>query len=201
MAALSLPQMNDEPLYFSLVTDADRRAYHELKSSFARLNSRRSRSHQATAFAEIVSKIRQYAIRGDSDDPKRSLVCGLVWLSDSMAFNTRQLCKLVGKCKSSINSGLQAIGSGPITMTPGHVRQLIELFPFMRGLGGEMRQWTIRGIAAPNIAIPASVPAANEDVDECGVPLTDSQPSDVLLSRFNFYPEDSDDFFETPAYD
>jgi hypothetical protein len=180
MAWLSRSVANDQPNYFSLLTDADRRAYHDLKSSFWQLDARTSRSHQAASFNEIIRKIRQYAIRGDYNDPKRSLVCGLVCMSDSIAFNTRQLCRLVGKCKSSINSSLQAIGSGPITMTPVHVRQLIQLFPFMKGLGLEMRQWTIRTFPAPDTAIPA----AKEDVE-------------MDFFSIEFEQEESEDFFET----
>jgi hypothetical protein len=148
----------ERPNYLLLLTSDDKRGYESLREAIDPLAARMMRALLGEKFQEIIGNIRDYAVRGDSDDWKRCLVCGIAWLDDSLAISTRQLCKLIGKCKSSINSGLQALGYETVPLSPHHATSLVRVFPFMRDRVDEMRQWTIRtrlpGTTAMTLAPP-----------------------------------------------
>jgi hypothetical protein len=171
------------PNYLSLLTSDDKRGYESLREAIDPLAARTIRSLLGEKFQEIVGRIRDYAIRGDSNDWKRCLVCGVAWLDDSLAISTRQLCKLIGKCKSSINSGLQAIGYETVPLSPEHARSLVGVFPFMRDRVDEMRQWTIRGHMAGTAALTLASPktAAVEADQEAAALFPGSEIEDWML--------------------
>jgi hypothetical protein len=51
---------------------------------------------------------------------------------------------MLGRCKSSINFGLQAIGYETIPMTPVYALAITAELPFFIGRSNEIRQWTMR---------------------------------------------------------
>jgi hypothetical protein len=148
----------DAPSHLYLLTGDDKKGYESLREAIDPLSVRTTRTLLGEKFEEIVGRIHDYAIRCDADDWRRCLVCGVAWLDDSLAISTRQLCKLIGKCKSSINSGLQAIGYETIPVSPEHATSLVRVFPFMRDRVDEMRQWTIRGRMPGAAAFPFASP-------------------------------------------
>jgi hypothetical protein len=137
-----------------LLTPADQDGYLRLREGLHVLAVRIKRAQLATHFVEIVTRIREYCVRRDQDDWKRSLVCGLLWLSDdsesdpaqgAFALSTRQLCKLVGRCKSSVNAGFQSLGYVTTPISLAQTSAFLRALPFMRNSMEEMRQWTVRG--------------------------------------------------------
>ena len=84
------------------------------------------------------------SMRGDSEDRNRALVCGIYWLKDSIAINTRQLIKILSKCKSSINGSFQQLGYGTIPAGVDSCGELIKVFPEWNNNFSELRQWTVR---------------------------------------------------------
>jgi hypothetical protein len=97
----------------------------------------------------------------------------------AFAVSTRHRCKLIGKCKSSINAGFQAVGYTTTPMSAAHAASLVQVFPFMRSNCGEMRQWTIRAttFGSPRISfetapLVSSALEAREQID----PLADPGP-------------------------
>jgi hypothetical protein len=132
------------PAYWNLLNEGDRQGYMVLRGMLKPVVMRATKSTVARKFAAIISEIKKYAVRGDENDWSRSLVCGMVWLGDCIGLSTRQLSKLIGKCKSSINSVFQALGYGTIPTTADHAKALVHIFPFMIDNCEEMRQWTIR---------------------------------------------------------
>ena len=133
-----------EPRFFELLTPEDKILYSKLKESLSGRGTRNRRGKRLEAFSDMLIKVKDYSIRGDEDDWKRSLVCGVVWLNDSIAINTRQLRSLVEKCKSSINGSLHRMGYNPTAASGDQSTILIEKLPILKGNFSELRQWTVR---------------------------------------------------------
>jgi hypothetical protein len=162
---------NDEiPTHWNLLTPEDQSDYLHLRQQLDAFTVRTSRDRVATQFKEIITKIVNYCLRNNEDDWKRFLVCGLVWLQPEVeidhhdgafALSTRQLCKLVQRCKSSINAGFQSIGYVTTSTSLAHTSAFLRIFPTMRNNMEEMRQWTIRGLVAG--CCPFPIPSATEN--------------------------------------
>jgi hypothetical protein len=105
----------------------------------------------------MLDLIKAYAVRGDADDLSRSLVCGLVWLSDGIAVNIQQLKLLSSKCKSSINGSFGQLGYLPIPSGADAAGELIQKFPFMKDQFTELSQWTIRQLKDTPIKIDIGI--------------------------------------------
>jgi hypothetical protein len=127
-----------------LLTEDDRRAYEKLHHEMEQMAVRTPRKQLGTMFKDVIAKVHLFAIHNDGNDAIRCLVCGSVWLEDALGISTRRLTKLIGRCRSLINAGLQSFGYGTVPTTPEHIALLVKVFPFLRENVGEMRQWTIR---------------------------------------------------------
>jgi hypothetical protein len=127
-----------------LLTEDDRRAYEELHHEMEQMATRTPRKQLGAMFKDVIAKIHRFAIHNDGNDAIRCLVCGIVWLEDALGISTRRLTKLIGRCKSSTNAGLQSFGYETVPTTPEHLALLVKVFPFLRENVSEMRQWTIR---------------------------------------------------------
>jgi len=135
---------SSEPRFLELLTPEDREQYTNLKQSLTGAGTRNRRGKRLEAFADMLEKVKEYSIRGDDDDWKRSLVCGVCWVDSIIAINTRQLKCLISKCKSSINGSLHRMGYNPAVSGGDFSSALMEKIPFLKGNFSELRQWTIR---------------------------------------------------------
>ena len=149
------------PAHYDILTDEDKAGYQELRKSLQSAFSLAPRSSKISdSFESVVEQLRRYIICGDaSAELRRSLVCGIMWIDNVIAINTRQLCIIVGKCKSSVNSGLQAIGYTTIPTDANTATALTKAFPFMKSDFGEMRQWTFRLMPAMHKDMTAYEPS------------------------------------------
>ena len=142
------------PNFFDLLSADDKIEYFKLKSSLDGTVSKRNRGHRVEAFGAILDEIQKYVERGDENDWKRSLVCGVCRMNNMIAINIRQLRLLITKCKSSINGSLQRLG---YLTNPSHAeswKMFIEKIPFLKNNYTELRQWTIRCKNEPVAATP-----------------------------------------------
>jgi hypothetical protein len=133
-----------DPQYWELLTEADQTTYRQLKHDFTMGNVKRVRNNRLETFEGVLDAIRHFAERGDNNDWRRFLVCGVCWMENAIAINTRQLRLLVAKCKSSINGSLQKMG---YTTNMSHSESWKILFPhipLLKDHFAELRQWTIR---------------------------------------------------------
>ena len=139
------PPANDTtPQYWDLLSEQDKAQYTQLKLDFSAGSTKRVRNSRLETFDGILDTIRTFAERGDDNDWRRFLVCGVCWLDNAIAINTRQLRLLVSKCKSSINGSLQKMG---YTTNMSHSESWKILFPhipLLKDHFSELRQWTIR---------------------------------------------------------
>ena len=140
-------QLNTEPQYYDLLSSSDKENLKALKKDINSIVIKSGRAKFCSIFEKIVDKIHEFVVRGDSSDNIRSLVCGIIWMDDIIAINTRQLILTINKCKSSINSGFQAIGYTTVQMDPKTAVTLVKRFPFMKENFCETRQWTLRKLS------------------------------------------------------
>lgn len=135
---------NKLPQYWDRLNDADKQTYMLLRNTLSTPTLRNRRNKSAETFTEIIESLKQFVMRGDSDDKNRALVCGIYWFPDSIAVNTQQLMLMLSKCKSSINNSFQLLGYGTIPTGANASPELIRLFPEFKNNYAQLRQWTIR---------------------------------------------------------
>ncbi|OHT03885.1 hypothetical protein TRFO_28787 [Tritrichomonas foetus] len=143
---------NGRPLYWDLLSKSDQSAYLTLQNAFNSSAMKRNRGHRLETFGDILDTIRDFSEHKDVDDWRRFLVCGVCWMDNAIAINTRQLRLLISRCKSSINGSLQKLG---YITNPSHSKSWNALFaqiPLLKDNFAEIRQWTIR--VKPRISIP-----------------------------------------------
>jgi len=145
------------PQYWELLNDADKIAYKFLRQTLASPSCKNRRNRSVQTFSDIIAGIKAYVIRGNDDDAKRALVCGVCWLDSSIAINTRQLRLILSKCKSSINGSFQQLGYGTIPTGADSASSLIRIFPFLENNFAELRQWTVRQLISQSPQ-PSSLP-------------------------------------------
>jgi hypothetical protein len=133
-----------DPMYWTVLSDEDQTKYRQLQRSIDPLLLRTTRHQLPAKFQIMIHQIQQYVVQHNDDDWKRNLVCGIIWLDDAIAICTKQLSKLMKKCKSSINFGFQSLGYVTVTMTSEHASVLMQTLPVFACGSGEIRQWTVR---------------------------------------------------------
>jgi hypothetical protein len=130
------------PHNFERLTDPDKGQYRWLQAKFHDPSSKNRRGGAIQQFNALLQEIKAFIVRGDNDDQTRSLVCGLCWLSDTLAVNTSQLSLMTNRSKSSINGSLGLMRYQPI---PGLIdAALITDFPHLKNITAEIRKWTVR---------------------------------------------------------
>jgi hypothetical protein len=134
----------DDPMFFTLLDEEDRKKYRELQGILRHSEKRYKRNKRLEGLQDALDAIQEFAIRRQPDDWKRSLVCGVCWIGQDIAINIRQLKLLVNKCKSSINGALSKMGYGTSAINAPLAPSLLSYIPFLKGNFIEQRQWTVR---------------------------------------------------------
>ena len=129
---------------WSMLNDQSKMEYLQLQKSINKVINQSGKSKFNQIFDEVTQLIEEYIKFDTSPNHPRSLVCGYLHIDNALAINTRNLMKLIGKCKSSINMGFQAIGYRVIETEAVHASSLMKNFPFMKSQITMTRQWTIR---------------------------------------------------------
>ena len=132
------------PNFFQLLTDYDKVQYGCLRVALGGPMNKNQRNKRVETFVDSLAAIKAFCIRGDYDDWKRCLVCGVSWLGEDIAINTRQLRLLIFKCKSSINGSLLKMGFNITVGRTETAQKIARQFPVIRDNTPELRQWTIR---------------------------------------------------------
>lgn len=122
----------------------DREGYMSMRETLTSPACKNRRNKSAETFIDVIETIKNFVMRGDKDDLQRGIVCGMYWVGEDLAINTRQLRILLQKCKSSINGSLQMIGYASPAASNDTSSILFNLFPFWKDNFRELRQWTIR---------------------------------------------------------
>lgn len=132
------------PAFFDLLTESDKEKYDVLREELSSTDRKFKRYKRITSLQDALAAIQEYCSRGDKDDWKRALVCGVCWMGGDIAINTRQLRLLINKCKSSINGALAKMGFSSVPIKGDSSSQLVQAIPFLKGNFLEQRMWTVR---------------------------------------------------------
>ncbi|KAH0785271.1 potassium/sodium hyperpolarization-activated cyclic nucleotide-gated channel 1 [Histomonas meleagridis] len=108
------------------------------------MQAKNQRNQRISTFQQSLEKIKSYAIRGDGNDWKRCMNCGIFWLDNAILLNTRQLSILILKCKSSINGSFQKMGYNSSLGNTNFVNTLIEKYPAIKNYPIELKKWSVR---------------------------------------------------------
>ena len=137
-------QMGHSPpmLFWNSLSNDDKTAYLNLKESFHGGNGTIQKSRHQASFKKDLYTIHSYIERRTENIDIRSIVCGIHFSGKFVCVNTRQLKYLLGRCKSSINNGLQQLG---YISAKNRVKQVIvSVLPSLLHEGTVLRQWTLR---------------------------------------------------------
>jgi hypothetical protein len=179
------------PLHFERLSDADKGQYRLLQAKFHDPSSKNRRGGAIQQFHALLQEIRAFIVRGDTNDQTRSLVCGLCWLSDTLAVNTSQLSLMTNRSKSSINGSLALMCYQPI---PGLIdAALITYFPGLKNDNAELRKWTVRKRVFFTPPPDLSSLRAGEEKKEDEYPRPNPWEDDFAFRDAEFHFSDTDD--------
>ena len=147
-----------KPQYWEIQTESDRIQYRGLQAKFHEMVGKSRKGERLDLFTDRFAKIKAFVQRGDDNDWRRSLLCGVFFLNGAMAINIQQLRKLLGKCKSSINGSLQRLGY--IVQTQSHEveKEMLSMIPAPARDISELKKWTIRKYTPPTQEAPEQKP-------------------------------------------
>ena len=135
---------NETPYYFEFLSPEDQKQYKEMKERISSSEKNFKKNKRIECFQDALDCIQQFCVRNDGEDWKRYLVCGICWMDQDIAINTRQLRILIDKCKSSINGALSKMGYGTLPIKSQISANLVNYIPYLKGNFVEQRQWTVR---------------------------------------------------------
>lgn len=143
------PQVREQPLFWEVLSEVDKERFNRMRSALASPACKHRRHHTAQINNDILSAIKSFVVRNDQDDWRRALVCGIYWMPDGIAINTRQLRILLSKCKSSINALFQNLGYTTTPASSEFASALVRIFPMLKDNFPELRKWTQRVAGVP----------------------------------------------------
>lgn len=136
--------MDRRAVIFEQLTAEDRAEFEAMRKQLEEPIHKNRRNKSTELFGDVIDRVKRYVMRGDADEWKRAFVCGICWIQDTIAINTRHLRLLVVKCKSSINNYFKNMNYGTVPATSDAGTALARYFPFLKDNYQEMRQWSVR---------------------------------------------------------
>jgi hypothetical protein len=174
------------PALFDLLSQQGQLEYIHMQETFSNAKLHAGRNRMTEMFGQILARVNSFVMKGDGNDIKRGLVCGIFWIHNQIAVNPLRFSTFISKSKSSINGGLHTLKYRTIQIN------CPDAFEFRNALQlsyATMRHWTVR--------IQNDV----EVVGNCEIP-EDSTESNVLIEQRvededfgKFSSPDSFDFF------
>jgi hypothetical protein len=143
------------------LSQTDKERYMRLRSKFlAAFQESKSRGKglSDSAFCSEVQAVINFTESSDTNREERSIVAGLACCGPYVAVNNRQLKRLTGRCKSSINGSFQQIGYSGIRAAAKSRESVLSLVPSLRTDAGALRQWTARFSDNPVLTTPDRPP-------------------------------------------
>lgn len=171
MKSVLVPQAFVVPRFWNLLSDTDKFQYNRMRAAMSAPSNKNQRNKRIETFSESLEMIRKYAVRGESDDWRRCLVCGVFWLPEGLAINTHQLRILIFKCKSSINGSLQKMGYAASLGRTEAATAMVGSVPFLKDNATELRQWTVRRQGNGEPGLFSSPPESTRPVHSIVLPV------------------------------
>ena len=172
----------DLPMYFDMLNDDDKNRYVDLKQLLSNHKSGKGVDRKKS-FVDQLLLIQNYVERDDADDWKRGLVCGIIFLENSIAVNIQQFLKVINKCKSSVNGLFQKIGFSAHPQGSRFDDELINKVPIFQQEKNSVKRWTVRDcIANENpfrCAVSSDISRGIRGVDSVNVGTVAVEPKRV----------------------
>ena len=130
--------------HLKLLSETDLNGYFALRDRFHKEVANAKRGEKVDMFSKRLKIIKEFVVKNDSDDWKRSFATGVIFLENSIAINIKQLIVLMGKCKSSINGSLHQLGYIARPASKETDEQLVLSIPIFSKDRRELKKWTIR---------------------------------------------------------
>ena len=134
--------------YLDLLDKKDKEQYLHLKEEFATSTKDEKNDKQCDFFQNNLDEIQKFCIRNQSDDWKRCLVCGIVWLDSTLLINMARLTKLISDSKNSFNCTISKLGYHKDMSESTVFQKLVEKIPFIKGNYVEQRNWSARTLSS-----------------------------------------------------
>ena len=122
----------------------DQNEFDRIKGALSGKNFHYQYNKGLDSFIEGFQKIKTFCTKGDADDWKRCLVCGVCFMQDSIAVNTKRLEQVFSKSKSTINQSLKKLGYDGCSKMKQNYTTLFRYIPHLKLDYTEQRQWSIR---------------------------------------------------------
>lgn len=132
------------PDHSELLSERDLICYQEMRQRFFDDSGKSKKGERLDLFITKLDEIRRYIEKGNENDWKRGVVCGIFFLKNSIAINIQSLRTLLGKCKSSINGSLQQLGYVAKPQTTEFQIELNNMIPQTQRHAYELKKWTMR---------------------------------------------------------
>ena len=135
------------PRYFNLLTLSDQKKYIEVHQMLSSNICRNNRNKRIETFSDTLTAIHTfcYQTQDSSNDWKRCLVSGIIWLPNGyLGVNIRQFKLLVDKCKSTINGSFTRLGYSTLPPHSAILQTLTQYIPTLQNNYEELREWTVR---------------------------------------------------------
>ena len=130
------------------LSEEDKKRYMTMRCMFSWSACRNRRNMGSGTFEKILRVIKDFVKSSPMDQTKRSLACGIFWLpQNTIAINTKHLCCLLSRCKSSINGLFRDIGYLPVPDNKEAVREFINSQSDLAVNFQDLRKWSIRRLA------------------------------------------------------
>ena len=162
----------------SLLPQDDKAQYVQMREVFQNEQEHAMHERHQSHFREQIERIRRWVDARIVHRQVRGLIAGLISCGAYICVNTRQLQKLMGRCKSSINNGFQQLGYCSVKSKSRASQCLLTTLPCLVKDQRLSRQWTVRYCARrerrkqisevpmPIIERPLSVPIEHCVFDE-----------------------------------
>ena len=137
--------------FWNMLPDEDKIQYLELKKKFQDSIKQINKPRHHSSFVRDLNDICAYVERRDDFVDVRAIVCGIYFGKGFVCINTQQLKRLICRCKSSINNGLQSMG---YSSSKGKIRTILcQTMPHLKEDTHLLRQWTLRGASENSVPL------------------------------------------------
>lgn len=150
--------------YTRLLSERDREEFYRLKNFFINELSGPKKNKKVEIFNTILNKIKNFSIHNDSDDWKRSIVCGILWVDDeSMIVSNKILTNVINQSKSAINYSFQMMNFTSCPIDRITHSKILKMFPFLDGDSEFLKHLTLRQRKDNNLTIHNDNPKKKAD--------------------------------------
>jgi hypothetical protein len=133
------------PAFWNRLSSDDKSEFMRLRSQFHGGQQSSTKDSRVVSLRNELTQILQFLERDEANREPRSILAGIAFAGPYVCVNTRVLKSFLGRCKSSVNGGLQQMGYVAIKTSTTARRCIITV---MRTLASDptlLRQWSVRG--------------------------------------------------------